>query len=328
MGLVKSVTAALKARRSAESEVTRLERSVASWEDEAERTAAELAELEASASSIMDADDPRAAARERAGKAMELRFLIDGARAAAEKSRLQLRDAREELSLAQAAEKRQEAAKLTAEADAHQAKVDALLDQLEALDAARYVPYFPSPEEQQAIMARDGRFEWTHPTGEAIRYPVAQLLVDAETLEAPVIEARRAREAAARPLVASAEIQVPDWDDLDSDSGVTCRVSEGFGTATFEVLTGGQHGGVQVVTLPDEQGRRVWGKRVRIQPGGGGAEIRSDGEVLAGASTPPAARRAWRSSGPKVATKRPCPPWGGHLRPGTTSLTRRSEDPR
>jgi hypothetical protein len=140
MGLVKSVTAALKARRSAESEVTRLERSVASWEDEAERTAAELVDLEASAGAVMDSDDPRAAAREMAGKAMELRFLIDGARAAAEKSRLQLRDAREELALAQAAEKRQEAAKLTAEADAHQAKVDDLLRQLEELDGPRYVP--------------------------------------------------------------------------------------------------------------------------------------------------------------------------------------------
>lgn len=286
MGLVKTVTAALKARRSAESEVTRLERALASWEDEADRTAAELAELESSASSIMDAEDPRAAAREMSGRAMELRFLIDGARAAAEKSRLQLRDAREELALAQAAEKRQQAAKLTAEADAHQAKVDALLDQLEALDGARYVPYFPTPEEQQAIMARDGRFEWTHPTGEAMRYPVAQLLADAETLEAPALEARRAREAAAGPLFASARIDVPAWDDLDSDSGVQCSVSEGHGSATFEVITGGQHGGVQVVTLPDEQGRRAWGKRVRIQAGGGGAEIRCNGAVLAKETRP------------------------------------------
>jgi hypothetical protein len=260
-----------------------LERSVASWEDEAERTAAELAELEESASSIMDADDPRAAARERAGKAMELRFLIDGARAAAEKSRLQLRDAREELALAQAAEKRQEAAKLTAEADELQGKLDELLRQLTALDGATYVPEAElGYEERQAVMLREGRYVVPpQPRADVLRDEAAALIVAAERLEQPVFDERRARAEREAPLVPSASILVPAWDDIDSDSHLTCRVSEGVGSATFEAITGGQHGGVEIVTLPDEQGRRIWGKRVKVQAGGGGAEIRCNDQVLA-----------------------------------------------
>jgi hypothetical protein len=47
------------------------------------------------------------------------------------------------------------------------------------------------------------------------------------------------------------------------------------------VFTSGQHGGREVVTLPGANGVRYWGKRVKLQAGGGGAEIRCNGEVLA-----------------------------------------------
>lgn len=280
------LAAALKARRVAESEVVRLERAVSTWEDEAERTAGELAELEASAGQLMNAEDPHTAARDMAGKAMELRFLIDGARAAAQTARQQLVSAREELALAQAVEKRQAAAKLIAEADEHQAKVDALLDQLQVLDGVRYVPRFPTPEEQQAIMHRDGRVEITLPTGEVLRQPIAPLLAEAEALEAPVLEARRVREAAFRPLVPSARIDVPAWDDIDADSTITCAVTEGAGQAEFEILAVALDGGRQTVTLPDESGRRSWSRRLRIQAGGGSAEIRCNGQVLAKETRP------------------------------------------
>jgi hypothetical protein len=80
-----------------------------------------------------------------------------------------------------------------------------------------------------------------------------------------VLAERRAREMAARPVVPSAEIRVPAWDDIDSGSDLTCRVSEGPGFANFEISASGQQGGTWTVTLPDEQGRRRWGKRVKLQ---------------------------------------------------------------
>ena len=40
------------------------------------------------------------------------------------------------------------------------------------------------------------------------------------------------------------------------------------------------------MTLPDEHGRRSWGKRVKLQAGGGSAEIRCNGEVLAKETRP------------------------------------------
>lgn len=279
MGLVKTMTAAIRSRKSAESEVTRLERAVASWEDEAVRTATELADLESSAGALMDAEDPRAAAREMAGKAMELRFLIDGARAAAETSRRQLRDAREELALARAAEKRQQAAKLTAEADAHQAKVDELLHQLEELDGVPYVPHALTHEEHQRLMQAHGRVEVTIPKSEYLRDPIAPLLSEADELERQVVAARAERAERESPVVPSASISVPRWDDIDGTSQVSCSVSDGTGSATFEVHTSSD--GDEIVTLPDEQGRRSWGKRVKLQAGGGSASVRCNGKVLA-----------------------------------------------
>jgi hypothetical protein len=286
MGVVKTMTAALKARRTAESEVTRLEAAVLRWQREAEQKRAELAELRASVGARVFADETGTVSRELAQNALDLQFQIEGAEAATQVAEQQLHEARQELVMAQAAEKRDQAAKLTREADAHQAKVDELLRQLEELDGPRYVPYVPSVEEQEALRRRGELIEWIIPKADALRGPAEDLLAEVQAMEAPVLEERRAREAAARPLVPSAQINVPAWDDMNSDSQLSCRVSEGFGSATFEMVTGGQHGGVEVVTLPDAQGRRIWGKRVRIQPGGGGAEIRCTGEVLAKETRP------------------------------------------
>lgn len=275
------VSRVMRALTKAESEVTRLEAAVLRWQREAEQKRAELGELKASVGARVFADETGTVSRELAQNALDLEFQIAGAEAATQVAEQQLHEARQELDMARAAEKRDQAAKLTAAADAHQAKVDELLRQLEELDGPRYVPYVPSIDDQKHLLAMQGRVEWTASKADLLRDPIGPLLAEAEALEAPVLAERRAREAAARPLVPSAQIDVPAWDDMNSDSVLTCRVSEGFGSATFEVITGGQHGGVQVVTLPDEQGRRIWGKRVRITPGGGGAEIRCDGEVLA-----------------------------------------------
>jgi hypothetical protein len=283
MGLVRTMAAVLRSLRAAESEVGRLEGVVARWQREAEAKQAALAELKASVGRRVLAGE---GSRELAVEAMDLEFAIEGAAAAARVAEEQLAEARDELALAQAAERRQKAEKLTGQADAHQAKVDELLRQLEELDGPRYVLYQPSAEEQKYAAEMNRRLEWTIPKGEVIRGQVAQLLAEAEALEAPVLEKRRAREAASRPLVASAEIRVPAWDDVDSDSHVSCSVSEGAGSATFEVLSVNLPGAREVVTLPDALGRRSWGRKLRIPAGGGTAEVRCSGQVLAKETRP------------------------------------------
>lgn len=275
------VSRVLRSLRSAESEVTRLEAAVLRWLREADAKRRELEELRASVGARVFADETGTVSRSLAQDALDLQFQVEGAEAATRVAEEQLAEARDELTLALAAEKRDQAAKLTAEADAHQSKVDALLRQLEELDGPRYVPYAPSIDEQKQLMAMQGRVEWTVSKADLLRDPIGPLLAEAEALEAPVLEKRRAREAASRPLVPSAGIDVPAWDDIHGDSRVYCSVDEGGGTATFEVHVSGQQGGTWTVTLPDEQGRRAWGRRVRIEPGGGGASVRCNGEVLA-----------------------------------------------
>lgn len=268
-----------RALAKAQAEVARLEQAEARWLSDAAVKRQALADLEATAGDQVLADETGTAGRQLAVDATELRYGIDGADKAAQAAQRQLHDARGDVALALAAQKREEAAKLAAVADAHDAKVSAVLDQLEALDGVRYVPHYPSPEEQRAIMARDGRLEWTIAKGEVIREPVAQLLAEAEALEAPVLEERRARERATRQLVPSARIDVPAWDDMNSDSGLYCSVSEGYGSAVFEMGNGTHF--EPLVTLPDENGRRSWGKTIRIPPGAGTRQIRCNGEVLA-----------------------------------------------
>jgi hypothetical protein len=277
------VSRVMRARRSAESEVTRLEQAVTRWQGEAEAKRAELVELRTSMGERVYADETGTASREISSAAMDLQFQVDGAEAAAAVADRQLRDARSELALAQAAEKRQEAAKLTAVADAHQAKVDELLAQLEALDGPRYVPFQPSAEDRQYALQTNQSLSWIGSKADLLRDPIAPLLAEADALEAPVLAERRAREVATRPLVPSAQIDVPAWDDIDSDTTISCRVSEGAGSAHFEI--GRDESFRHLVTLPDEQGRRSFAQRLRLQPGGK-QEIRCNGEVLAKAERP------------------------------------------
>lgn len=286
MGLVRSMTAVLRSRRAAESEVTRLEAAVTRWQGEAETKRAQLVELRASAGAVVFADETGTASRTLALNAQDLQFQIDGAEAASVVAEQQLREAREELALAQAAEKRQEAVKLTAVAEAHQGKVNDLLRQLTELDGATYIP---EPRltgaELQAEFARTGG-PYTapvEPRAWGLHDQAAALLREAQALEAPVLERRAAQERAAAPLVPAADISVPAWNDIDSDTIISCRVSEGIGSAVFEIGHGDSFR--HLVTLPDVAGRRSWGQRVRFQPGGR-QEIRCNGEVLAKAERP------------------------------------------
>ena len=283
MGVMSRV---LKAIRSAESEVTRLEGAVARWQGEAEAKRAELAELRASAGQRVFADETGTASRTLALEAQDLQFQIEGAEAAAVVAEQQLEEARDELALAVAVEKRDQAAKLTREADEHQAKVDALLNQLEALDGPRYVPFEPSADDRRYAAQMNHELSWIVSKAVLMRDPIAPLLAEAEALERPVQEKRAARERAAASLTPSAQIIAPAWDDIDSTTQLSCSVTEGRGTATFEVSAGGQQGGNWTVSLPDEQGRRSWGRSVKIQAGGGHAVIRCNGEVLAQVTRP------------------------------------------
>ncbi|MFQ1002620.1 hypothetical protein [Modestobacter sp. SSW1-42] len=128
----------------AESEVSRLEQAVVRWQAEAEQKQADLAALEASAGDRVLADETGTLARALAVDAQELRFLIDGARAAAEAATRQLRTARANVSRARADEVRDQLAAATRRAEAHQAKVDDLLRQLKELDNVDYTWHEPS----------------------------------------------------------------------------------------------------------------------------------------------------------------------------------------
>jgi hypothetical protein len=267
----------------AQAEVARLEQAVARWRSDAEVKRAALAELERGAGDAVLADETGTVGRQLAVDATELRYGIDGADKAAEAARRQLGDARDELALAQAAQLREQAAKLTREADAHRAKVDDLLAQLEALDGPRYVAYEPSPEEQRDALQTGRSLSWIESRTVLLRDPIGPLLAEAEALERPVLEKRRALEAASRPLVPSARVELPRWDDVDAGAVVCCEVSEGAGAVTFEVGHGEYF--EPLVTLPDDAGWRVFRKLVRLRPGGR-LEVRCNGEVLAAAERP------------------------------------------
>lgn len=282
MGLVNRVMRTLT--KKAESEVARLEQAVVRWQSEAEQKRQELAELEAAAGERIFSG--QVTPRELAVDKDELRFSVDGALAAAKAAERHLLEARQELALAQAAEKRDQAARLTAEADALQEKVDALLGQLTELDGATYVP---QPElfgaEREAAVNNGGYELPVQPRADVLRDQAAALLGEAQRLEERVAEERRQIAEQETPIVPRATIRVPAWDDVDSDSHISCSVGQGPGSATFEVQTSGNTGtGLHpnhfVVTLPDEEGRRHWGRPVRIPPGGS-AEVRCGGQVIA-----------------------------------------------
>lgn len=285
MGLVKTLTGALRARKSAESKVEELQEIVARWHREAETRREELAGLHASAGPRVlaagaDGDGARAAARMAAVEAQELQFLIDGARAAAQAAEEQLRDARWALDLARAAEKRQEAARLTGQAAAHQAKVDELLHQLTELDGATYIPEPElEGEARRSAIHNGGYLAPIRPKAELIREPVAQLLADAEALEARVAAEQADLREKTSPVVPWARLDFPDPLDTYGDTKVHLAVNDGIGSATFEVWVNANC--EQTVTLPDENGKRRFGTKVRVPAGGGRAQVRCSGQVIA-----------------------------------------------
>lgn len=177
----------MRAITQAESEVSRLEQAVVRWQGEAEQKQTELAELEATAGDRVLADETGTLARTLAVDAQELRFLIDGARAAAEAAARQLRTARADLCRAKAAEARQEAEALHRQADAHQVQVDALLAQLHDLDGVDYVWMEPDP----GVVSHGVAQSYNIPKASALRIQAAEPEHRALQLEADAQAAER-----------------------------------------------------------------------------------------------------------------------------------------
>jgi hypothetical protein len=135
-----------------EREVARLEGVVGQWEAESATKRAELADLESRIGDEVLADE--SAADGLTDTAARLRSRIELANRTAEAAGRKLQAARGGLALAQAAEKRDRAGKLRAQAVAHEAKVDAVAEQLRALDPTAVIELGrPTADERRKVRA-------------------------------------------------------------------------------------------------------------------------------------------------------------------------------
>lgn len=157
----------------AEAEVVRLEQAAAQWRAESETKRIELRQLQ---DNLGDQVLEGADARRLHATAEDLRILIAGADAAAESADRKLRTARAEVFRARAADVRQQAEAAHRTADAHQSRVEKLLDQLEEVDGVRYgwkEPEYPQPGQS-----------WTVPRGDVLRMEADRLTEQADALDA------------------------------------------------------------------------------------------------------------------------------------------------
>lgn len=182
-----------------EREVARLEGVVGQWEAESAVKRAELADLESRIGDEVLADE--SAADGLTDTAARLRSRIDLADRTAVAAGRKLRVARGGLALAQAAEKRDRAGKLRAQAVAHEAKVDAAADQLRALDPTALIELGrPTPEERHRIRV-DAKILSRHLMEDLP--PFLQAHYDADVL----IEEAEALERSADPQDAAAPVE-------------------------------------------------------------------------------------------------------------------------
>ncbi|MCU1613012.1 MAG: hypothetical protein JWO98_552 [Frankiales bacterium] len=270
MGVVSKIVAALSR---AQSEVERLELEVARWEGDARTKREELAALEASVGDVVMTDETGTAARELAVTAMELRFLIDGAHAAARAAERKLRDARWALMGAQAAELRERSGKVRVEAEGRQAKVDELRAALVEFEGGDWRPWDPP----------SGSYGMVVPP--PLKTP--QMFAEADRLdrEASALEEQVAVERQ------RASVRIPtariDWrpshSSGQSSAAFSCSVTEGLGSVVFELTKDGHP--IGAVTLPDDRGNL--GSRDLVDLGGFGEllEVHCAGEVLASLRT-------------------------------------------
>lgn len=257
----------------AQSEVERLELAVARWQTEAEAKRQELVDLEAGAGEAVLADETGSAARELAVTSMELRFSVDGARAAAQAAQTKLRGARWELELARAAEKREEAAGLRSVAEQRQAKIDELVAAVVEFEGGDWRPWEPTQE--QVIQAGAAGVPLSPRRTPPMLARAAELDRQAQTLEERVAAEQRQ----AAPVEPHARIVWPGKHykgqlvNLAAEAGV----NEGVGSVRFEVLRNGQV--VHERTLPDGDRR---GFRKSIDGFHGDTiEVLADGKLIA-----------------------------------------------
>ena len=171
-------------------DVSRLEGVVAQWG--AERTAkrAELADLEGRIGEEVLADE--SVADQLTDMSQKLRARIDLADRTAAAAEKQLGAARGELASAQAAEKREQAAKLYAQSLAHEARVNEAADRLRVLDPLATVSlYRPTPQERRRHRA-DAALGLASPLTGVEVPPFLQAQYDADVLleEADALEQR------------------------------------------------------------------------------------------------------------------------------------------
>lgn len=264
----------LAALRKAQSEVERLELEVARWEADAEAKRAELAALEAGVGDVMLAGEGAPSARELAVTALELRFTIDGAKAAARSTETKLREARWALADAQAAELREKAATVRAEAVKRQARVDELKAALEEFEGGDWRPR--QPDAQDVVQAGAAGIMLVPLRTPPLFEQARQLDAQAQAIEDRVAGERRQ----AAVLVPHAEVH---WDGQQHYKGtvsvlVAAGVNDGRDSMEFEVLLDGAV--VQRFTLPDERGRRGWREHVDVFAEGT-LSVRAAGRVLA-----------------------------------------------
>lgn len=133
-------------------EVTRLEGVVAQWEAEGAAKRAELADLESRIGDEVLADESAADSLTEAATRLRSRIELAARTAAAASRKLQA--AHDGLARAQAAEKRDRAAKLRAQAVAHESKVDQAAEALRALDPTAVIE-LGRPTADERRKARD-----------------------------------------------------------------------------------------------------------------------------------------------------------------------------
>lgn len=270
MGIVSKIREALKR---AQGDVDALQAKVGYWQNIVDAKRAELAELNAGVGKRVADDDTGTALQEYAGARYGLSAQIEGARGALEEFERRLQTATWALKSAQAAERREQATAVRAEAEKRQAKLDELVAELEGYEGGRWVEWQPSREDM--IQAGAAGIRVSPRKTPAMFADAARLEAEATQLEEYVATARRQ----AAVIVPHARIVWPGqhYKGALVNLAVEADVNDGAGAPVrFEVLKNGQV--VHTAVLPDG-GRRGFRKLVDAFHGDT-IEVRADGRVL------------------------------------------------
>lgn len=269
MGIVSRIRDALKR---AQGDVDALQAKVGYWAQIVEAKRGELAELDASVGKRVADDESGRALEEYGATRYGLDAQIEAARRTVEEFEGRLRTAQTDLKAAQAAETRERAAAVRAEAQKRQARVDELLGQLEEFEGGGWRPWQPSHEE--VVQAGAAGIRLTPPKTPPMFAQADELDRQASALEEQVAAERRQ----AAVIQPNALIH---WDGRHYKGAWRVRVqggvNDGVGTVSFEVTKNGQT--VWSRVLPDGSDRDF---REYVDGFADDViEIRADGRVLA-----------------------------------------------